>query len=94
VAVQDDGGGIAGPQFVEEMAHKGRLAESGAAVYQQGHGLPAAARPRSSLVQKTKLRRPPDERKIMMVAAADTWLRGQIVKVPEKMVEVLMPGFG
>jgi serine/threonine protein kinase len=28
-----------------------------------------------------------------LVNAADTWLRGQIVKVPEKMVEVLMPGF-
>ena len=29
-----------------------------------------------------------------LVAEADTWLRGQLVKVPEKMVEVLMPGFG
>jgi serine/threonine protein kinase len=29
-----------------------------------------------------------------MVAAADAWMRGQIVKTPERMVEVLMPGFG
>ncbi|HUP59144.1 MAG TPA: protein kinase [Thermoanaerobaculia bacterium] len=28
-----------------------------------------------------------------MVADADAWLRGQLVKVPEKMVDVLMPGF-
>ncbi|HYM61711.1 MAG TPA: protein kinase [Thermoanaerobaculia bacterium] len=28
-----------------------------------------------------------------MVSEADRWLRGQLVKIPEKMVDVLMPGF-
>ena len=28
-----------------------------------------------------------------LVTTADTWLKSQVVKVPEKMVEVLMPGF-
>ena len=28
-----------------------------------------------------------------LVTAADTWLRAQLVKIPERMVDVLMPGF-
>lgn len=28
-----------------------------------------------------------------LVRDADTWMRGQLVKIPEKMVDVLMPGF-
>ena len=28
-----------------------------------------------------------------LVGEADAWLRGQLVKVPERMVDVLVPGF-